>query len=491
MKSYKLAIKSIKKNWKVSLLTFLFSVLLLSTFIFSLSYHSQISKRIEVNKEKIMSLIFPNKSSDGVSYVGGDEGANQRGYFYKGELGDDGMALAGISYDYFQEYVSSDYVKDAYYSSSFYTSTRNKIVDDTVELEVSVYDNYGNEFAPIYVESSTTPGKNVLGSDIDEIIEGRMPKNKPEIAVSEKVAQRYGVSIGDTFSLKENYQQLLDEGEDGIDDDTWYVESLFEVVGITKENTYITNDATNEFTIRIQQMYLSTDGQQAEYLDFYHFHGDVAFFLKDYNDFDAFIREVEETDSDLASTLSYDTKAYQQLVNSLETTNKRLEYFMIIMSIVTGLLLLFVSIYEYHKRKKDFTILELQGMRKNTILKLVIIEKLYIVLTAVIVSVILFVIAAQPLLDQILLRAKNEFIGESIFADFNIYTGWSSNFRNLSLYDKNLLKAGDMQLINVSFNNISWIYMVIVSLVLIVWSNIFVAISVVRNKKLRLGRERI
>ncbi|MDQ0362359.1 FtsX-like permease family protein [Breznakia pachnodae] len=480
MKTMRLALRNMKANWMFCLIVCIISTFLLSSFIFVSAYQLQIHERIEENKEKVMNKVFL-KTNEKNEFMNDEdaESMHQQSYFYKKWDYFNVVKSVNVTYEEFQTYAASELVEDSYYQYNIHVEIHE---DDVNGYKDDLTENGWGPMIMIY--ASNDLGVNALGSQIDEPLEGRMPEQLNEVTLKKTEAEKYKLSIGDRFRIKEDHINYLGE-QDGPS-----IESTLTIVGISEKATYTTIDTIEAYNKGFEEMYIANDGEVPYYVGYY-VTNDVVFNLHDYNDVKKFINEVSQTNPDLAEILSYDTDAYQQLVTTLEMTNKDLNKSLLYISGISILLILIVSIYEYQKRKKDFNILELQGMTKKSIIQQLLVEKLYIVIVAIIASFILFILFAQPILDQILLQVKDSRIGVDIYENSYLYTDWMSNLTNISLYDSHLLNVNDMLIIPVNYKNISWIIFIIVGLLILVWSNIFVAIRVIRNKQLHLGRERI
>lgn len=253
----------------------------------------------------------------------------------------------------------------------------------------------------------TKSNNNIL--DLDTLIDGRyftdeeIENNEMVIIIEETIATMNGIGVGDTITMTKSNNRMtmirLGEESDTTEEET--IEMEFTVVGIYKTETP-TNVAENQFrnsanlsenlmyapytTVLLSDTFGLEDDELEEKLTEIEENGyavsSVVFTLKNPEDVDAFIEEVENMDGiDMTyRLLDADTDSYETMVGPIQNVASTSKMLVIVVVIAGAFIIGLLSMLSIKDRKYELGVLLSLGESRVKIISQLIVEMLIVAL---------------------------------------------------------------------------------------------------------------
>lgn len=222
------------------------------------------------------------------------------------------------------------------------------------------------------------------------IVEGRTFQKPNECIISEALAQRNGLSVGDQITVTNTEKEAL-------------MPHSFTVCGIYRDN--LPEESTG---FHIPQLNRSneilTDLDTALGMEMYAARGQMntTYFLKDPSMLEAFQKEAADKGLAPYYRATIDEEAYNQIVGPVEGISRIITIFLAVVLTFGGVILLFLSVMAVRERKYEIGVLRAMGMKRGKVIFGMVCESLMIALLCLAIGLALSTTLSQPIADTLL-----------------------------------------------------------------------------------------
>lgn len=220
------------------------------------------------------------------------------------------------------------------------------------------------------------------------IIEGEAPQNKFEAIISQELAKLNGIKVGDTIKLNDI------EGK---------VEQEFKVTGIYEDNTVEDGGTGIDMPIFNRRNEIITTFESVAPLNLGGLNTVRATFeINDPKDFDAFYQAVRGLGISEDYKISIDQKSFDKAVGPINNLNSTVSYFMMIILLIAGGVLMLLSILAIKERQYEIGVLRAMGMKKTKVGMSFILESMMILFIAMIIGFGIGAVITKPIASSLL-----------------------------------------------------------------------------------------
>ncbi|MGC6768103.1 ABC transporter permease [Enterococcus sp. LJL51] len=374
------------------------------------------------------------------------------------------QAPTGLSEEEIKKIGSSPYVKEYDYSTGGYIQVKNL---KTYELEME-----GGSFSINAPKAVLLKGTNLetppdFSSKKLKLTEGRtftkeeIEGDKPVAIISEELAEKNGVGVGDQMVLDGNHYSYTDDG--GMSEAMKGDDHPVEIIGLFKPETVEkkANDdgskkdinseimATDQFnTIYMPNnavkainsleyasgKRLVPDNYTEDYTEETMNAATPTYILKNPDDVDAFKEETEPLIPEFFK-LSASTDEYEQVGGSMKKLSEISSYVVIIAIVATLVIISLIVVLFLRDRRHEFGIYLSLGERRNRVLSQVVIELLAISILAMGISLITGNLLGDMVSNSLL---SSDMLGDTANSSANggmVYIAGMGNTPSISLED--------------------------------------------------------
>ncbi|WP_211750129.1 FtsX-like permease family protein [Paenibacillus sp. Marseille-Q4541] len=303
-----------------------------------------------------------------------------------------------VTLDQLKKYASSEYVKDYYfYLEAPAVSKKINAINQEGNAEVQGSANAeggGPDIGP--------PNLKVIGSSSYElfeefkkgerkIIEGKIFEKDDEIVISENLAQKNSLKVGDVITIR----SIADANKD----------ITLTITGIYKD---LTKDNTGDFAFKDPYMTRNNEilttyetatrlvGKQANTMS------RIKYFLHSPSDLDVFVKDAQSKGLSKYYSLTNNEYLYKQIAGPVESVQKISTVFLIVVLILGGIILVLLNLIALRERKYEIGVLRAIGMKKTKVIKSLLYESIVVTMLAITVGLGVGSFAAQPISDKLL-----------------------------------------------------------------------------------------
>ncbi len=291
-----------------------------------------------------------------------------------------------LSYEQYQRFASSKYVKSADYVqvTQIYSRTLKNATDQT---KPSVTERSLTRLNPKVATFLVTGSKDVkVNNDFKNqskvLVQGRFPKKENEIMISENLRKENNLSLNQELEFIKTDQRTP---------------VTLKIVGtFNAKNKF--NEVNNSGDNLIYTTFKTTGVLDPTYSKL-----SVTYFLKDYRDAEAFSHEIEQIGIPDSMYIDKNEGKLGQIVGPLKNMQTFLMALMIIVSVLGGATLAFVNYLILTNRKQKIAILRISGQSKKQIIISMFLEIIIVVLVAMVIGIIIGVFLVQPVANVLLI----------------------------------------------------------------------------------------
>lgn len=229
---------------------------------------------------------------------------------------------------------------------------------------------------------------------------GDYPKKDGEVMISQMLAEKNNLNIGDTIEVK-SYITKTEEGR--IPDSlTLKISGFYQITDPNKQGM--------SFSIPENDMYAYYTTIAKEEVN-PNVVLSASYFLKSPKDIDAFAKECYKLGVSDDYLITTDTDTYNAIVGSVEELGNVAYIFLWFIVILGAALLILLSLLTNRERKYEVGVLRAMGMKKTQIMRQMIYESLCLVLLALCIGLPLGTITSQPIADTMMEKQNEKMSG--------------------------------------------------------------------------------
>lgn len=312
-----------------------------------------------------------------------------------------GDLVPGITYEQKLSFGESDYLKEMKYTAIIYS----KAVDIKAVGESDTGDGEAT-----YVQGSDTNVKLMGFSSNQELEEfkngsrkvtdGTMPQAENEAIISEDLAKQNNLKTGDTiefdnteFGIKSTLKLVIS----GIYyDSTENYSAGIMLPSFNRRNEIITTASVlMDFSNTVKQ-----DSADAAYL----LELEATYILKNPDDLEAFAEELYGKGLAEVYSVSADTASYNNIVKPVESVSGFATMFLVIVLIIGGVIITFLSALTIRERKYEIGVLRAMGMKRFTVARGLIYESVILVALCLVLGLGIGSALSAPISDIMIER---------------------------------------------------------------------------------------
>lgn len=318
-------------------------------------------------------------------------------------------AVPGIDIKTELSFSDSDYLKETKYTASIPTLLSGcKAVGEDAENGADSDTSYSGTYADgsdmsanfnvTLLGYSSNYELNEFKAGTRKITQGTMPKSGTDALISENLAELNDLNVGDSITLDTQFNNVstkLTLHICGIYyDGTKDVDMPYMPTQLRRNNEILTSaDTVLSYAADIA----SASKIDEDFIDY-----QPTYMLKNPDDLSAFEKEVRAKGLPEVYTISTDTATYNSIVKPVENIAKIVTVFLILVLVIGGLILIFLSALAIRERKYEIGVLRAMGMKKGTVARGMIYESLILVALCLVIGLGIGSAAATPVSKMML-----------------------------------------------------------------------------------------
>lgn len=301
-----------------------------------------------------------------------------------------------VTIEQLKNYADSEYVKDYY----FYLEA------PAVSKKINAINQEGNAGlqgsgkAEGGAPDIGPPNIKIIGSSSYElfeefkkgerkIIEGKIFEKDYEIVISENLAKKNSLTVGDTITVR----SIADANKDVSLAITGIYKDLSKDISADYKDPYMTRK--NEI-LTTYETATGLVGKQASTMS------RIKYFLNSPDDLDAFVKDAGGKGLSKYYSLTNNEYLYKQIAGPVESVQKISTVFLIVVLILGGIILILLNLIALRERKYEIGVLRAIGMKKFKVIKTLLYESTLVTMLAVTIGLGVGSFAAQPISDKLL-----------------------------------------------------------------------------------------
>lgn len=384
------------------------------------------------------------------------------------------LNIPSLENDLLMKLSKSKYVKDTIINTGFGANSdtlkpvekenqAGMSVSSSVSISGGTNDNY--KIPDFNVRGYSLNQENtVLASSNRTLIEGTLPKDLLECMISDKLAAKNNLKIGDTIQIKA-YQ--YEEKEPASSEMKLTISGFYQATPSSDSNVFMfdSEDIYMQYDATIDETY-----HNEAYVD-------TTYYLNSPSDLQAFDEEARSYNLPKDFKVTTDEASYQQVVGPIEGMAQVSFLFLLVVLSLGGALLVLLTIMNIRDRNYEIGILRSLGMRKQHVILQMIVEPILIVACMFVIGCALGTLIAQPISDNLLASQIKE----------NEQSQMGGGFIMVSTTPDQVQTIQEMQ---VSLNETTIIQVFAISTFLILLSGMISSLYIVRYEPMEILSER-
>lgn len=224
-----------------------------------------------------------------------------------------------------------------------------------------------------------------------KIIEGKIFKKDYEIVISEDLAKKNSLKVGDTITVR----SIADANKDV----SLAITGIYKDLTIDNSDDYAYKDPymtrKNEL-LTTYETATNLVGKQASTMS------RIKYFLNSPDDLNPFIKEAQGKGLSKYYSLTNNEYLYKQIAGPVESVQKISTVFLVVVLILGGIILILLNLIALRERKYEIGVLRAIGMKKFSVIKTLLYESIFVTMLAVMLGLGVGSLAAQPISDKLL-----------------------------------------------------------------------------------------
>ncbi len=380
MYEIKNSIKNINRNIK--------RYIIVAILIFTISFIS------------IISMIVNQSSQSTVEYYLNEYGATatididpeqMSASFNKGDNANPND-IATITYEDYEEYADSKYVKSVSYQQRTIVINEDLITTDQDEENESsngmnsdsgMENGGGHQMQNVsfsLIGSDALETSSYFADDANVIVDGEMPTAANEVLISSELAEYNDLTTGDTISFSdqngENEVELVISG-------LYQAASSEQMMMNVQTNVFTKYDTVSEFTSERTNV-------------------TATYELTSYDVVDEFESELYEKGLDEMYYVNNNQAVLEQIIGPVEATMNILNNVLIVVFLIGGALLVFLNLLILRERRYEIGVLRALGMKTKQVTRGLAIEAMIVAIIAMTAATFVGIMFAQPISDALI-----------------------------------------------------------------------------------------
>lgn len=367
-----------------------------------------------------------------------DNGENLKGGFDKDRFSEMMGSSSALTLDEYKKYATADSVKDFYYESSINLNGSDELLPVSNETDTSEdsSDSGKNPFGDGKFPGGMGGGmmSQIMGSQSDFTLVGYSGENamtafingtatisdgavftegseEYECIISEELATYNELVVGDSITLlnPNNEEETYSLTVVGIYTDSSANENSFSMMGMTSNDPanqiYTSYSALEKIVAASAEISetVTDDNTGREFETKLKNSVSATYVFADVEKYERFCEQVTEMGlGDSYTVSSSDISSFENSLAPLNTLSTTAGYFLIVILIIGGTILVVLNIFNVRERKYEIGVLTAMGMKKGKVALQFITEIFVITLAAVIVGAGIGAVTAVPVTNALL-----------------------------------------------------------------------------------------
>lgn len=385
------------------------------------------------------------------------------------------MFLQRVPAELHMDFATSSYLKDYLFSAQLGVASNNITAIDETESDIPIYGEDGSilEYQNFMMKGSSSEATlHEFKTGRRELIEGEMYSEKNECLISQDLAEKNNIKVGDLIYVKDPFDQTpkIDEPEyyplkvtgiyfDGTDE---YGGAPSHSALLNRRNEILTHLETIQAIAGLEGLYI-----------------DATYYLKSPDMLEAFEQELRDKGLSKDFVVKTDVASYNQIVGPVEALGSITIMFLAVVIILGSGILVLLNNLSIRERKYEIGVLRAIGMKKWKVAMGLVTESLVITTISLILGLGMGVMASQPVSDALLSKQI-----EAKAQDEQVQGG------GMIMPQKDSSIQEPIAEIDITFNIQTLLQVVGISLLIVIVSSSVGVIYIMRYEPNRILRER-
>lgn len=463
------AIKNLGRNKGRNILMGILTFFMLAVVCVSVVIESASQKISEAYKNRFS--VTANLSVDYMSLIAGSSNGV--------------LDIPSLTQEDFAKYAESKYVDDCITFGSTVVYAPEVIaigadqISNGIGMQIMEPDGFSSQFYSANLSFYGYSDLMLLTDFIEgnrKFISGSVFANINECVISSELAEQNDLSVGDTIEVhtaKKANSQTLNLTISGI---------YLDAIPNSDANIFdVTQNRRNDVMVSFETLsQLNSDKYNI----------DGTFILSDPNAIDAFTLELHQKGLPEAYYVSSNVDDYKQVAAPAESLSNIVQVFMVVVLVLGGSILLFLSLITIRERKYEIGILRAKGMSKGKIAVQFLTENFALILTCLILAMSVGIIVAQPVSDM-LLKQQTEKFEEQRETQVDIYQDiFASDDSQNKAFGSNANDLNPITNIPVALNVKDVLFISLLSIALCILTSIVGVIYISKHEPMKILMER-